>query len=75
MSSSWNGSLTGIRRLGIKFGVLELSWVLLPVSGKKSLLPNWAVMSPPSGGPANGIETWGWAACLPITGMATPDAT
>jgi hypothetical protein len=26
-------------------------------------------------GPANGIGTWGWTVCLPITGKATPDAT
>src|SRR3954462_937456 len=75
MSSNWNGSLTWIRRLGIKFGVPALSWGLLPVSGKTTSLPNWVVMRPPSGGPANAIATWDWAACLPITGKATPDAT
>ena len=75
MSSSWSGSLTWIRRLGIKFDVLELSWGLLPGSGKNTSLPNWVVMSPLSGGPANGIGAWVWAACSPITGKATPDAT
>jgi hypothetical protein len=64
-----------MRRLGIKFGVLGLSWGSLLVNGKKTLLPNSAVMSPPSGEPANVIGTWGWEACSPITGQATPDAS
>src|SRR4051812_21129210 len=62
MSSRWSGSLTWIRRLGIKFGVLELSWGLLPVSGKKvvepgrnphscvqALLPETGILEEPGG--------------------------
>jgi hypothetical protein len=47
-----------MRRPGIKFGMLELFWVLLPPTGEKTLLLNWSATNPRSGEPVNGIGIW-----------------
>ena len=60
------GSLTGTRRLGIKFGVLVLFWASPRASGEKTSLFNSNATNPLFGEPVNGIGTWGSTDCLPI---------